>query len=293
MTATAWNSNWHATLACSYAMIVTDRGAARSVLVFKHDEDKVCAVLPLRCRSCCCVRAAGSRRAAVVCACAVAHRRRRPLRWQITTLDSTKILGASGENSDRVALTEYIKANLSLEKYRSQLDMSTAATASWIRDIVSVPTHSYSPYSAFLCCVAVVVGGGVLAVRRCPRFAVTLAPSCSTCNVSTPRTLPLNLRFSCTYIVYPSGAADAADAGRASPIHALQSTGRCVVRHPLSRACGAVHTLTRCSRAPCATFRQCRRRAAVLGRRAVHTQVQHGGLCRVSSVTVSVSLCVA
>ena len=55
---------------------------------------------------------------------------------QITELDSTKLLAAAGENSDRVAFTEYLKANLALHKYRTRLDLSTKAAASWIRSTV-------------------------------------------------------------------------------------------------------------------------------------------------------------
>jgi 20S proteasome alpha/beta subunit len=74
---------------------------------------------------------------------------------QITELDSTKLLAAAGENSDRVALTEYLKANLALHKYRSRLDLSTHAAASWIRstvrgrdaqlDLPSLPSHLLFP----------------------------------------------------------------------------------------------------------------------------------------------------
>ena len=58
---------------------------------------------------------------------------------QITELDSTKLLAAAGENSDRVAFTEYLKANLALHKYRTRLDLSTKAAASWIRSTVCDP----------------------------------------------------------------------------------------------------------------------------------------------------------
>jgi 20S proteasome alpha/beta subunit len=57
-------------------------------------------------------------------------------KWQITELSSSKLLAAAGENSDRVAFTEYIKSNLALHQYRTGLDLSTAGTAAWIRSTV-------------------------------------------------------------------------------------------------------------------------------------------------------------
>jgi 20S proteasome subunit beta 4 len=58
---------------------------------------------------------------------------------QITELSSSKLLAAAGENSDRVAFTEYIKSNLALHQYRTGLDLSTAGTAAWIRSTVIWP----------------------------------------------------------------------------------------------------------------------------------------------------------
>ena len=61
---------------------------------------------------------------------------RPPRAPQITVLNKSKILAAAGENSDRVAFTEYVKSNLALHKYRSDVALSTAATAAWIRTTV-------------------------------------------------------------------------------------------------------------------------------------------------------------
>jgi 20S proteasome alpha/beta subunit len=51
----------------------------------------------------------------------------------VVKIDDSKVVAATGENCDRVAFTEYVVRNMTLDKYRSRLDRSVKATAHMVR----------------------------------------------------------------------------------------------------------------------------------------------------------------
>jgi 20S proteasome subunit beta 4 len=86
-----------------YVLMAADTSLARSIIVMKHDEDKI---LPL---------------------------------------DSSKMMGMTGEQGDREQFGDYVQKNLELTFYRTGHRLSTAAAAHWTRNQLARFLRS-SPY---------------------------------------------------------------------------------------------------------------------------------------------------
>merc|ERR1719231_86350 len=88
-----------------FVMVAADAAAARSILVFKHDEDK------------------------------------------ITPLDSHKVIAASGTPADCVNFVDYINKNMKLYELNNGVNLSTKATANFIRNELATALRK-GPYQS-------------------------------------------------------------------------------------------------------------------------------------------------
>ena len=104
-------------------MLVADCTSARSIVAFKHDEDKV--------RRCTRARARARRASPAPTPSRLPSLTPRPA--QIRTLDSHKLAAAAGPQADCSGFVEFIQRNVALNAYRTGLPLSTASTASFIK----------------------------------------------------------------------------------------------------------------------------------------------------------------
>jgi hypothetical protein len=136
---------------CRYCLIAADASAARSILVFKTDVDKVrrrpcdtphtthmCLTTPLHARYVISVFDS------VYVSVAV-------LRLQITVLDDSKLMAGSGTPADTATFTEYVQKNMKLYELDNDLSLSTHATANFVRGEVRL-VFAVS-FTIFLCLI--------------------------------------------------------------------------------------------------------------------------------------------
>lgn len=69
---------------------------------------------------------------------------------KILKVDNNKLLGACGENGDRVQFTEYIQKNLNLYRLRNDRPLSTHAAAHFLRHELATALRSRNSYQTNL-----------------------------------------------------------------------------------------------------------------------------------------------
>ena len=104
-------------------MLVADCTSARSIVAFKHDEDKVRRTpLPTTTPAACARPPADA-----------PHPTPPHPAPQIRTLDSHKIAASAGPQADCSSFVEFIQRNVALNAFRTGLALSTKSTASFVK----------------------------------------------------------------------------------------------------------------------------------------------------------------
>ena len=109
-----------------FVILAADASAARSILVFKHDQDKVIQKYRLFFLSCFLLFFDFN---------IFVYSRKFSIQYtfQIVTLDSHKLLVGAGTAADCVNFNEFIGKNMKLYELNNDIQLSTKAAANYIR----------------------------------------------------------------------------------------------------------------------------------------------------------------
>lgn len=167
---------------CSFVIIAADSSVGRSIITYKHDEDKVrlSLLLTVLCWIVCsgCVGCVSTRFTATA-GHSKQPSKQAPSRHstqctQISLVGKNKLMAGAGPAADRVYFSEYISKNVALTEMRHGFPLDTASTAAYIRNQVmcactqTLNYCAHPPHPWFGCLLTFVHYQLAIALRKGP-----------------------------------------------------------------------------------------------------------------------------